>query len=46
MSIYVIDYENVNGAVLKGIEKLLDTGIVVLFYSVNRHQIDIDDVKK
>ncbi len=46
MSIYVIDYENTSVAGLNGIEKLLDTDVVVVFFSTNAPKIDIKAVEK
>lgn len=46
MSVYIIDYENVDVNGLTGIEKLLDTDIVIIFYSVCREKIDIKAVEK
>ena len=46
MSVYVIDYENTSVAGLTGIEKLLDTDVVVVFFSTNAPKIDIKAVEK
>ncbi len=41
MSIYVIDYENTSVAGLNGIERLLDTDVVVVFFSAQTHRKSI-----
>lgn len=46
MSIYIVDYENVKGKGFNGVEKLLDTDIVIVFYSINQYSMNINDVKK
>ena len=46
MSIYVIDYENTSVAGLNGIERLLDTDVVVVFFSTNAPKIDIKAVEE
>ncbi len=46
MSVYVVDYENVQANGLSKIEKLSDKDVVIIFYSVNQPKIDIDIVKR
>ena len=46
MSVYVVDYENVQAKGIAKIEKLSDKDIVIIFYSTNQPNIAIDVVKK
>ncbi|MBQ6267399.1 MAG: hypothetical protein IJK64_06465 [Clostridia bacterium] len=46
MSVYVVDYENVQANGLSKIEKLSDKDVVIIFYSVNQSNISIEVVKK
>jgi len=46
MSIYIVDYENTASAGLDGIEKLLDSDVVVVFFSENQDKISLKTVEK